>query len=88
MSSLLVFLFGWCSYFVGSESGQEQSAKLLQSMVYNTTQHPPPPTATHCLDILYVDFGKGGDGWGGGGEGQREGGGATVHKRGRKYQHD
>ncbi len=67
MSSLLVFLFGWCSYFVGSQSGQKQSAKLLQNMVYNTTQHPPPPTATHCLDILYVDFGKGGGvGWGGG----------------------
>jgi hypothetical protein len=27
-------------------------------MVYNTTQHPPPPTATHCLYILYVYFGK------------------------------
>ncbi len=55
-------------------------------MVYNTTQHPTPPphlhpsTATHFLNILYVYFGKGGGG------GQREGRGATVHKRGRKYQ--
>ena len=30
----------WCSNFVGSESGQKQSVKLLQNMVYNTTQHP------------------------------------------------
>ncbi len=29
-------------------------------MVYNATQHPPPPTATHCLYILYAYFGKGG----------------------------
>jgi hypothetical protein len=56
------FCSGWCSKFVGSESGQKQSVKLLQKMVYNTTQHPPPPhpTATHCLYILYVYFGKGG----------------------------
>ncbi len=31
-------------------------------MVYNTTQHPPtpPPTATHCLDLLCFYFGEGG----------------------------
>jgi hypothetical protein len=41
MSSLLVFLFVClCSNFVGSESGQKQSVKLLQNMVYNTTHHP------------------------------------------------
>jgi hypothetical protein len=34
--------------------------------------------------ILYVNFGKGGRG----GRGQRKGRGATVHKRGGKYQHD
>jgi hypothetical protein len=39
MSSLLVFLFG----VIGSESYQKQSVKLLQNMVYNTTQHPLPP---------------------------------------------
>jgi hypothetical protein len=39
---LLGFCLGWCSYFVGSESGQEQSIKLLKNMVSNTTQHPPP----------------------------------------------
>jgi hypothetical protein len=53
LSSLLAFLFlGRCSNFVGSESGQKQSVKLLQNMVYNTTQHPtthphPRHTATH-----------------------------------------
>jgi hypothetical protein len=57
MSSLL----GWCSIFVVSEYGQKQSTKLLQNMVYDTTQHPQPlPTATHCLHILFVYFGKGG----------------------------
>ncbi len=34
---------------------------------------------------MYIFIGKG-EGKGGGG--QREGGGATVHKRGRNYQHD
>ncbi len=52
------FCLGWCSNFVGSESGQKESVKLLQNMVYNTAQHPPPPTATHCFYILYVYFGK------------------------------
>jgi hypothetical protein len=57
------FSLGWCSNFVGSESGQKQSVKLLQNMVYNTTQPPPPsPPATHCLYILCVYFGKGGRG--------------------------
>ncbi len=80
------FCLEWCSNFVGSQkSGQKQSVRLLQSMVYNTTQYPPPPpTATNCLYILYVYFRK----WGSGGGGQREGREATVHKRGRKYQHD
>jgi hypothetical protein len=32
------FCLPWCSNFVGSESGQKQSVKLLQNMVYNTTQ--------------------------------------------------
>jgi hypothetical protein len=57
------FCSGWGSKFVGSESGQKQSVKFLQNMVYNTTQHLPPPKATHCLYILYVYFGKG-EGWG------------------------
>jgi hypothetical protein len=52
--------------FVGSESGQIQSVKLLQNMVSNRTQNaPPPPTATHCLYILYFE--------GGGEVNQREG---------------
>jgi hypothetical protein len=71
------FLF-WCSNFVGSESGQKQSVKLLQNMVYNTTQHPPQPH-TVCKYYTFT-LGMGG--------GQRERRGATEHKRGRKYQHE
>ncbi len=68
MSSLLVICLGWCSNFVGYESGQKQSVKLLQNMVDSTIQHPPP-SHTHCLYILYnvhFSLGKGGGG-------QREG---------------
>ncbi len=36
MSYLLVICLGWCSNFVASESGQKQSVKLLQNMVYTT----------------------------------------------------
>jgi hypothetical protein len=59
---LLSFCLRWCSNFVGSESGQKQSVKLLQNMVSNTTQHPHPLPATHCLYVLYFYFGKGGSG--------------------------
>jgi hypothetical protein len=73
------FCLGWCSNFVNSESGQKQSVTLLQNMVYNTTQHRPTPprTATHCLYLLYVYFGKGG---GRGGGGQRVGREALLTK--------
>jgi hypothetical protein len=55
---LLGFCLGWCSNFVGSEFGQNQSTKLLQNMVYNTTQHPLYPLpASHCPYVLYIDFG-------------------------------
>jgi hypothetical protein len=60
------FCLGWCSNFVDSESDQNQNDKLLQNMFYNTTQHPPPATATHCLYILiYCAFtlGRGGGVW-------------------------
>ncbi len=87
MSSLLVFCLGWwCGNFVDSESGQEQSVNSCR--IWSTTQlnSPPPTPQPHnaCLYILYVYFGKGGRGEGG----QREGRGALVHKRGRKYQND
>jgi hypothetical protein len=50
---LVIFVWGGLANFVGSKSGQKQSIKLLQNMVYNTTQTPPPsPTATQCLYIL------------------------------------
>jgi hypothetical protein len=44
------FLLRWPINFVGSESGQIQSVKLLQNMVSNTIQHPHPLPATH----LYI----------------------------------
>ncbi len=72
MSSLLVICLGWCSNFVGSESGQKQSVKLLQNMVYSTIQHPPPPSHTHCCTF---NLGRGR----GGGRSERRKG-ATVHK--------
>jgi hypothetical protein len=28
-------------------------------MIYNTSQHPRPPTATHCLYKPYIYFGEG-----------------------------
>jgi hypothetical protein len=68
------FCLGWCSNFVGPESGQKQSVKLLQNMVYNTTQHPhllPPQPPTVCIYCAFL---------GRGGGGQREGRGAPVHK--------
>jgi hypothetical protein len=53
------FCLGWCCNFVSSECGQKASVKLLQNMVYNTTQHLPPHSATHCLyTVMYVYFGK------------------------------
>ncbi len=54
------FCLGWCSNFVGSESSQKKSVKLLQNMVSNTTQ-PPTPSQPHTV----FNFGKGGRGGGG-----------------------
>jgi hypothetical protein len=50
------FCLGWCSNFVGSESGQTQSVKHLQNMVYNTTQHHPTltPPHSHTLSVYTV----------------------------------
>ncbi len=56
MSSLLVICLGWCSNFVGSESGQKQSVKLLQNMGYSTIQHPPRPQS-HTLSVyMYCTY--------------------------------
>ncbi len=59
----------------GSESGQKQSVKLLQNMVYSTIQHPHPSPQTHAV-CIYCKFSLGREGGGG----QRECRGATVHK--------
>jgi hypothetical protein len=45
--------------YLGPESGQIQSVKLLQNMVSNKPQHPHTLQDTHCLYILYCDTGKG-----------------------------
>jgi hypothetical protein len=62
---LLGFCLGWSSNFVGSESGQIESVKLLLNILqHNSTPHPHP--VTHCLYLLYFDTVKGGMGGGGG----------------------
>jgi hypothetical protein len=66
---------GWCSNFVGFESGQKQRVKTPAE--YGLQHNSTPPTPTHCLYILNVDFGKGG---GVGKVNQRKGRGAIVHK--------
>jgi hypothetical protein len=50
---ILGFCLGWPSNFVGSESGQIQSVKLLQNMVSNRDEHPPPPSS-HTLSEYAV----------------------------------
>ncbi len=69
---LLGFCLGWGSSFVGSESGQIQSVKLLQNfgLQHNSTPPPPPPQT--------------GKEEGGGGESERVRG-AIIHKAGSKY---
>jgi hypothetical protein len=42
-SRLLDFILGWPSNFVGSESCQIQSVKLLQNMLGTPYAPPPPP---------------------------------------------
>jgi hypothetical protein len=61
------FIVWWWSNFLGSESGQKQSVKLRQNMVYSTIQPPPPPTHTHTQPhtvCIYCTFslGRGGGG--------------------------
>ncbi len=77
---------GWSGNFVGSESGQIKSVKLLQSMVSNRTQHPHPLPDTLSVYILYFDTGKGRGG--GRVEPERRLEGQQFTKLGRKYQHD
>ncbi len=46
---LLSLCLGWSRNFVGSESGQIQSVKLLQNMISNRT-----PSGTFCLRIVEI----------------------------------
>ncbi len=56
------FCLGRCSNFVGSESGQKQSVKLLE---YGLQHNPTPPPQPHFLYNLYCAFTLGrGEGWG------------------------
>jgi hypothetical protein len=50
--TLLGFCLGYSCNFVGSESGQIHSVKLLQNMVPNTLNTPPPPS--HTLSVYAV----------------------------------
>ncbi len=53
---MLGFCLGWSCNFVGSDSGQIQSIKLLQNMVYNTTLTPPPPPSVY--NVLWLWEGR------------------------------
>jgi hypothetical protein len=50
---LLSFSLGWRSNFVGFESDQKQSVKLLQNIFSNATQHPHP-LPSHTLSVNTV----------------------------------
>jgi hypothetical protein len=52
---LLGFCLGWSSNFVGSESGQLQSIKLLQNMVPKTTLYLPPPPL-HTVYVVHIQY--------------------------------
>jgi hypothetical protein len=85
----------YCCFFWGgvkvlwvSKSGQKQSLKTPAEYgrQHNSTPPPhPPPLHSHTLSAYTVHLLWEG---GRGGGCQREGRRATVHKRGRKYQHD
>jgi hypothetical protein len=80
---------GWSINFVGSESGQIQSVKLLQNMVSNRIPYP----ITHGIRMYSIQYlftqGRGG---GGRVEPERRGEGqqgrVQIPNLGLKYQHD
>ncbi len=82
------FSLGWWSNLVGSASGQKQSVKFLQNMVYTAQFTPTLPPLTLFLSFLHLlvltaDLQKcinSTFSLGRGGGGQREDRGATVHK--------
>jgi hypothetical protein len=88
-----MFLFGVVKQFVGFESGQKESVKLLQNMISNTNQQPPsPPPSSHTLYTVYWYMycsSTLGRVHAGGGEFERMlEGQYFITKLGRKYQHD
>jgi hypothetical protein len=50
----LSLLFRVVKQFVCSESGQTQSVKLLQIVVYKTTQHSPPHSNTLSVYTVHL----------------------------------
>ncbi len=81
---LLGFYWGWIGNFFGFWiwSDTERHTPAEYGLQHNSTL-PNPPSVTHCLYIMYFDFGKGGR-WT-----RKKVRGAIVHKAGcQKYQHD
>jgi hypothetical protein len=66
------FCLGWWSNLVGSASGQKQSVKFLQNMIYTAQFTPHPQSLTVCINSTF-SLGRGGGG-------HREERGAKVHK--------
>ncbi len=60
---LLGFCLGWCSNFVGSETGQIQIVKLLQNMVSNRTPYCPPLHTVYIYTAYLFTQGRGRAGW-------------------------
>ncbi len=64
MLSLLV-IFVWDGVEIFMVLNLVRNGVLNSCKIWSTTQlntpHSHPPTATHCLYILYIYFGKGGE---------------------------
>jgi hypothetical protein len=58
------FCLGWCSNL--EVLNLVRNRVLNSCRIWSTTQlnTPTPLPATHCLFVLFVYFGKGGEGWG------------------------
>jgi hypothetical protein len=81
MSSLLVFLFVWGGVAILLVMNLARDRVLNSCRIWSTTR-PQPHTVCITVRLLWEEGGSTG------GDGQREGRWATVHKRDRKYQRD